>query len=178
MFLEVIVFSFLVALLRGGRLKQDLGLKWMWLAPFAFVIQLVNRMMPPVFHLPINALSYACLLYFSWLNLRNQGIRFILIGMLLNGLVILANGGRIPVDLEAAQKIGVDVGDFQSQIMAKHEPLRPGSYLAFLGDVIPVKYPIARMISLGDIFAVCGAFLLVQDVMGKPIRVWRSEEST
>lgn len=178
MFLETILLSFAVAWLRGGRLKADLGIKAMWIAPVAFTIQVVNRFLPPWIHALLTAISYIMMLYFAWLNLRNQGIRFILIGMVLNVLVIAANGGRIPVDLETARAIGVGVEEFETSVLAKHTPLTSESYLPFLGDVIPLKYPFARIISVGDIFAIIGAFLLIQDIMGKPIRVWRSEETS
>ena len=94
-----------------------------------------------------------------------------------NVVVILANGGRIPVDLETARQVGVDVEALVNQVQAKHAPLTEDSYLPFLGDVIPVKYPFARIISVGDIFALIGAFLLIQDLMGKSIKIWRSEEA-
>lgn len=177
MFLEAVVLGFLFAWLRGGRLKENLEIRGMWLAPVAFGLQLVNRLLPPGTHLYITILSYLLLLYLAWLNLDNQGVRFILIGMILNVVVIAANGGRIPVDLETAQGVGVDVEALVNQVQAKHMPLTAESRLAFLGDVIPVKYPFARIISVGDIFALIGAFLLIQDLMGKPIKIWRSEEA-
>lgn len=177
MFLEAILLSFAVAWFRGGRLKDDFGLKGMWMAPVAFALQLLNRVLPPGIHLLLTVISYGFLLYFSWLNIKNQGIRFILIGMVLNVLVIFVNQGRIPVDIETARSIGVGVEEFETQVMAKHAPLTSESYLPFLGDVIPVRYPFKRMISIGDVFALIGAFLLIQDLMGKPIRVLRSEEA-
>lgn len=177
MFLEAVLLGFVVAWVRGGRPKENLGIRGMWLAPAAFGLQLVNRFLPPSVHLYITVVSYLLLLYLAWLNLENQGVRFILIGMILNVMVILANGGRIPVDLETARQVGVDVEALVNQVQAKHAPLTMDSRLAFLGDVIPVKYPFARIISVGDIFALIGAFLLIQDLMGKSIKIWRSEEA-
>lgn len=175
MFLEVVLLSFVLAWLRGGSLKEDLGLRMMWLAPVAYALQVINRSLVPDLHLVVTAVSYGLLLYFAWVNIENQGVRFILIGVLLNVVVILANGGRIPVDIEAARAVGVDVDELSRRVLAKHAPLISDSRLPFLGDVIPVPFPIARIISLGDIFAVCGSFLLVQDLMGKRITVLRSE---
>ncbi|HEY3365783.1 MAG TPA: DUF5317 domain-containing protein [Symbiobacteriaceae bacterium] len=177
MFLEMTALSFVVAWLRGGRLKADFGLKQMWLAPVAYLLQVVNYLVvPPVLNIPVTALSYLLLFYFAWLNLENQGVRLILIGMLLNAVVIAANGGRLPVDIDTGSRIGVDVQELVGSVSAKHAPLNDQSRLKFLGDVVPVPFPKPRMISVGDIFALMGTFFLVQDLMGKTIVLMKSEE--
>lgn len=177
MFLEVVALSFVIALLRGGRLKQDPGLKYMWLAPAAYLLQLANFFaLPSQLNIPVTAVSYLMLLYFAWRNLDNQGVRLILVGMLLNIIVIAANGGRMPVDVEAGRRIGVEVQALVNGQVAKHEALNAMSRLKFLGDVVPVPFPFPRMISTGDIFALVGAFLLVQDLMGKTIVILKPGE--
>jgi hypothetical protein len=177
MFLETIVFGFAVAWLRGGRLKDDFGLHHMWLAPVAFMLQVFNRMVVPTsVQIPVTMLSYALLFYFAWINFRSPGIPLVGVGMLLNVLVIAANGGRMPVALDTARGLGIDVSDFAHGVVAKHMALTAASRLQFLGDVIPMPWPIARVISVGDIFAVIGAFLIVQEIMGKPLSSLRSDK--
>ncbi|MGE5672974.1 MAG: DUF5317 domain-containing protein [Mycobacterium leprae] len=176
LFLEVSVLSFLIAFLRGGRLKPDPELRQMWVAPVSFVLQEVNYFwVPSYLNVPVTVIAYGLLFYFAWVNMENQGVRFILIGMLLNAVVIMSNGGRIPVDLSVASRIGVDVEQLVHGVAAKHAALTSASHLKFLGDVIPVRYPVPRIISVGDIFAFIGTFLLVQDLMGKRITI-RPEE--
>jgi hypothetical protein len=177
MFLETVAFSFAVAWIRGGRLKDDFGLRYIWLAPVAFMLQVLNRVVVPTsVQMPVTMISYALLLYFAWVNIRNMGVRLIGVGMLLNVLVIAANGGRMPVQLGTARRLGIDVSGFANGILAKHMVLTASSRLPFLGDVIPMPWPIARVISLGDIFAVIGAFLIVQVIMGKPLYSLRSDK--
>jgi hypothetical protein len=182
MFLEAIVLAFLVAFLRGGRLREDFGgLRYMWLAPVAFVVQRVSAYtLGPGIVLPVlTVMTYGMLLYFAYANLNNQGVRLLLIGMVLNGVVILANGGYIPVDMAAARQYGVPgIEDLDTGPHAKHVPLAADSKLKFLGDVIPLPSPpflIPRIISIGDLFAVAGMFFLVQHLMGRPIALLRSE---
>jgi hypothetical protein len=179
MFLEGVLISFVVALVRGGRLRDDFGgLRKMWLAPVAFGLQVLNNLVVPSgIQVPITVISYGLLLYFAWLNLKSLGVRLILIGMLLNILVIAVNGGRIPVDLDAARRLGIDVGELATGTMAKHQAMTDTSPLNFLGDVIPLSFPFKRVISVGDIFAVLGVFLLVQDIMGKGLKILRPDKA-
>lgn len=178
MLLDAVVIGFVVAWLRGGRLRDDYGgLRLMWIAPAAFVMQAfsVFVLSPGLLQPVITIASYALLLYFAYANIGNQGVRLILIGILLNVIVIAANGGYIPVDMERARSVGVaGIESLAGGPLAKHAPMTGESRLTFLGDVIPLPSPpflFARVISIGDIFAVIGTFFLIQHLMGKPIKL-------
>lgn len=173
MFIEVVVLAFVVAWIRGGRLKTDIGIRHMWLAPVAYAIQLINMfLLPPSVQEIFTIISYVLLFFLAWVNLDRLGIRVMLAGTILNVLVLAVNGMRMPVDLEKAQRLGINVDALTGGMVAKHQALSAASHLPFLGDVVPVPYPLPRLISIGDVFIIAGAFLLIQDIMGKPVRLW------
>lgn len=96
-------------------------------------------------------IQYGLMLAFLFLNRRNQGFGLVMAGTVLNGLVILANGGKMP--------IGPAVNRFGEAALVKisrapHYFLAKGSEpLLFLGDCIPLAF---YMISAGDLFIGAG----------------------
>lgn len=180
----LVILSFLVAFLRGGRLRENLGLRHMWTAPVAYGLQVgaYALLSPGLASNVVVILSYLLLLYFGWSNLESQGVRMLLIGMVLNATVIFANGGYIPVDVVTASSIGVPQADALAHgPIAKHTAMTSTSKLKFLGDVIPVPsppLPSPRIISIGDIFALIGMVVLIQEMMGVRVMFLRSEGSS
>lgn len=168
----VLAIGIVVALLRGAKLRiEDVGLRAMWVAPVALGLQLVSFLRPGSFvNTALMVVSYILLLYGLIRNHHLQSLRLILLGVILNALVIVSNGGRMPVDLEAARVANVDVSSLQAGTDAKHLEIGPGTRLGFLGDVIPLPV-LDRVISVGDIAILLGIFLLVQDLMGKKLEI-------
>jgi hypothetical protein len=124
LFLGVVVLSFLVAWLRGGRLKEDLNLRLMWLAPAALILQTASKYFFPMsIQGAATVLSYAMLIAFALTNMGNLGVRLIFIGMLLNALVIAANLGHMPVHLDMARSLGIGVKQIESGPWGKHQAL-------------------------------------------------------
>ncbi|MGH2807567.1 MAG: DUF5317 domain-containing protein [Actinomycetota bacterium] len=96
----------------------------------------------------VNALVAA----FIYQNRRLPGIWVLAGGLLLNTLVIAANGG-MPMAQTAANIAGF--GDDLDQIDVEHELMTPATRLKALGDVIPV--PRAQLVvSLGDVLLALG----------------------
>ncbi|MCG5027033.1 DUF5317 domain-containing protein, partial [Anoxybacillus flavithermus] len=58
----------------------------------------------------------------------------------------------------------------------KHTVLTEQTVLPFLSDIIYMPSIIPRVISIGDIFIMLGAFLLVQRLMNKPISLLQLRE--
>ncbi|MCC3377336.1 DUF5317 domain-containing protein [Cohnella sp. REN36] len=111
-------------------------------------------------------------LYVLWLNRAEKGIWIIFIGVAMNFLVMLVNGGRMPVSLEAASAV---LDPVYTQMLkdgvgaAKHYALDDSTRLSFLGDIIPIAppYPRTQVISIGDVVMNIGIFLYLQSVMLK-----------
>lgn len=109
-------------------------------------------------------------------NLHIPGLKIVLIGAALNALVIFANGGYMPSPESALRESGRydHVVQEQADIDAgKRIPHTNSTItdddtrLEYLGDIIaiPEGYPLANVISIGDIFIALGAAITVYRVM-------------
>ena len=91
---------------------------------------------------------------FLFENRMISGVRLTLIGLLLNIVVIVANG-RMPVSGQAVQSMSladVPLSDL------RHGIADSGSFLSFLGDVIPAG---GGVFSIGDILMAVGLFVFL-----------------
>jgi hypothetical protein len=104
-----IVAGLLVGLFRGGHLSAigEARLRLLWIAPLALVAQVVlvravgARI--PWWVLPVQGAAYGLLLVFVLANRSVLGVSVIGVGLLLNAIVILANGGLMPQAPETAR---------------------------------------------------------------------------
>jgi hypothetical protein len=176
MVFDGIIISFIVGLFRKGNLRafSQLNLKWGWVFPLLLIVQLT------VFTLQnhseflgqlsgsIYILVYIIGLLFLFLNRKNPGFILIFIGVFLNFLVMVVNGGRMPVSVESAAVLDPSYMEaLKESLYAKHTMLTSTTYLGFLGDVIPISdpYPRTQIISIGDIIMNIGIFLFIQYIM-------------
>lgn len=103
----------------------------------------------------------ACLLVLMTRNRRVEGVPLIAAGLLLNAVVIGANGA-MPVSLYAQSRAGVSTTTLVEGNSPRHEVAGPETRLRRLGDVIPVALPLRpETVSPGDILIVAGAGLLI-----------------
>jgi len=173
MLLDIVIISIIIGLIRKGTLKGELKLNYAWIVPLAFLVQVLGTWLLPQFLKPLAVIaSYLGLLIFAGLNFRKQYIKFIALGIFLNFLVITLNGGMMPVDLDAAVSVGYDVTPLETGTVFKQQALTASTVLGFFGDIIPLKYPIPRVISIGDVSIFLGVFLLLQDFMGRPLNIF------
>ncbi len=180
----------LLGYLRGGRLANlaRLELRGTGLVLAALVIQLLIFPLPlPGREGPLLALSkgataalhlasYALLAAFVALNRKERGLLLMGLGMLLNVVVIAANGGYMPTypellaaagRLEAAQKLKA-MGTYANNVCINCEGV--SARLTFLGDVfyVPAGVPFANVFSLGDVLLAVGLIALLQAKMRGP----------
>jgi len=103
--------------------------------------------------------TYALLMLAFAANIRLVAFWPALLGAAMNGLVIFANGGHMPVDLSALERAGL--GHYRPFIEGArdslHIPMGPDTALRFLGDWIAIP---GRVISPGDILLALSMFLL------------------
>jgi hypothetical protein len=113
---------------------------------------------------------YVAGLYMLWLNRKEKGFWWIFAGVALNFIVMLVNGGKMPVSVEATASV-VDPAYAQMLIngtaFSKHIALNDSTILPFLGDIIPLTspYPRSQVISVGDVVMNFGIFVYLQNVM-------------
>jgi len=182
MLLEVMLISLMIGILRGGRLTglADLPFKKAGLAIAAFLIQYIlvffgergsNLFLNSGVYLHI--FSYLLLLVAIWYSRSIRGMKTIGAGVLVNFIVILSNGGRMPVSVDALSKTGLDdmLPLLKSKAYAIHTILVPSSRLKFLSDIIPLPppYPSPRVLNIGDIIMAIGVFILIQHGMRRNI---------
>lgn len=173
MVVEGIILGLIVGLIRGGLRQAWTGLARMrlrawWIFPLLVVFQLLVYLglqrtdwvsgASAVFFMAI----YAALIVFLWINRGQAGFKLLLAGVCMNFLVMLANGGRMPVSLEMAELANPGAVSMleQETTLTKHMALTESTRLPLLGDVIPVTapYPIPQVVSLGDLVMNAGMF--------------------
>lgn len=112
----------------------------------------------------ILPISLGLLVLFAWFNRHIQGFGLLGLGLLLNLLVIAANGGLMPISPEtlaivhgplSQQAIDVRVSGTKSIVLPVEE-----TRLEWLADrfTVPDQLPIQFAYSLGDVFLAIGAF--------------------
>ncbi|MFC4769491.1 DUF5317 domain-containing protein [Effusibacillus consociatus] len=175
MFLDFILFSFIVAFLRGGRVREIPIFQKLYFLAASILLQLTSVFLHQWASVLVS-IAYLCVLLFFVSNRENEDIRIFLIGWLMNAVVIWANWGRMPVDLDQARKTGLPLDRLIQGTDYKHSILTDSTHLPFLADIIYMPFPIPRVISIGDIFIMLGAFLLIQRLMNKPISLIQLRE--
>lgn len=175
MLLDVIFISFLVALLRGGRIKELPRFNKVYLLLVTIALQVCAVFFPMQGGIFIS-IAYVFILAFLMYNREFEDMRIFLVGWFLNAIAIWTNGGKMPIDLEQARKLPYDLEPVINGTNFKHNVLTESSNFPFLTDVIYMPFIIPRVISIGDIFIMLGAFLLVQRLMNKPISLIQLRE--
>lgn len=166
-----------IAVLRGGRLGNlaEIELRWWYLLVLGFVLQGVTEFFPDDASwsrpagVSLVLFSYLPILATIAANRAKPGMWLVGIGILMNFTVIAANLG-MPVLTEAAQ---IAAGTNASIIVSdyKHVTLDAGSRLAFLADVIPLRFlGQGNVLSLGDVFLAVGLGRFLEAELRRPVR--------
>lgn len=120
-----------------------------------------------------NVISYLLLFVGLALNHRQWAFRVVALGVLLNFVVIAANGGSMPVDRDLAVRSGnlamvelLDSGHYFT-----HAPVTAHTRLRFLADVFPLPLLVPRPKfyspgSVGDVLITLGACWLILSATG------------
>jgi len=123
-------------------------------------------------------LAYMCsllmLLAFLGLNWKVAGVPVLLAGLLLNLVVIGANGGRMPANPQALIATGqADRAELlvQEGAAANVVLMSDKTHLNLLGDyiVLPFLGSLGSAYSVGDLVALAGEALLVYGMVRKPV---------
>jgi uncharacterized membrane protein YciS (DUF1049 family) len=168
-----IVVSLIVAFLRGGSLLRlgQLHIRHAYLILLGLALQLfVFSSLGAGWERWIGYFypaSLALLLLAVALNRDLPGTRLLGLGLFLNFLVVAANGGLMPISVEAARQAGLFDVIAALQATGRHRHVAfmdEGTKLWFLGDTIVLGYPLpsASVFSPGDILVVLGAFIFLQ----------------
>jgi MFS family permease len=187
-----ILLGLLLGLLSGGRLRNlaVIQLRWTWLILAALILRFateagLNAHIAAVemLRLLLLAAAYGLLLAALWTNRTYPGLSLAFLGILANAIVIVVNGGFMPiwdVSLEAAGLTPADVNRAFHEIVSVDTREFLGRAL-ILGDVIPLPIPfepLRNVSSLGDVFLSLGlAFFLFAGVVRVPTSAEEAEDA-
>lgn len=182
MLVEAICIPLVLGKLRGGKFKNILNIevKLWWLITVAGLIEFIAswirmRELGSVWQIIdanifwIHFITYSLLIIVLFLNRFQKGFILLLIGTLLNFAVIMANDGRMPVEIDSVQHLmsAEIVEALESGSDLTHTELTASTRLKILGDIIhlPKPYPFPKSLSVGDLFIIAGLFILIQQLM-------------
>ncbi|WP_409252093.1 DUF5317 domain-containing protein [Bacillus sp. SCS-153A] len=172
MFIDSIVIGIIIALILGGSFQGllSISLKHPWIIAASFLVQFSSIFFLSEHLLWAVIISNMGLLLFCFFNRKFPGFKYMVIGILLNVAVMVANGGRMPVDIDAARILSPqDVPALLAGTYGKHTALTDQTHLNFLGDIFFLQhpYPHQTIISLGDIVFSLGVILFFYAAMVK-----------
>lgn len=170
-----VMLGILIALVSGGSLSRlaTVPFKHGWLAFLAVGLQVVavythsiQGMAPILF-----SLSYAILIGLVWINRKLAGMPIVGLGLGLNTLVTVVNGGYMPVTKEAIWRAGLTHLTYELEtgarilgakdIILSHSETR----LWFLSDIFVLRGPLPTVFSIGDILLALGVLVFFYRAM-------------
>jgi MFS family permease len=201
MLIGSLVLGLVLALLAGGRLDnlanvrlRLVGLLFLGLA-LRYATQAAieaGNATADAYRLPLFAAGFVILLAGLWVNRDQPGLSLAFVGILLNAVAVLTNGGFMPVWQPSILAAGLP-GDFTASTFHKivELPTTAGSEILGglgatfltqagpLGDVIPIPVPFLRNVaSIGDVFLAAGlAFFLFATTVRTPAETRRASEA-
>lgn len=116
----------------------------------------------------IHFISYFIVFIGIYKNREKKSLWLIFAGTLLNFICIMANGGQMPISLDAIKVAGLVSKDATTTTLdLTHKLLSDSTNLKFLSDIIPLPkpYPNAKVFSIGDLILAVGVFLFLQEAM-------------
>ncbi len=157
-----------IRLRRLGLLALALGLRVGTELLLGADVAIVDTLRVPLF-----ATAFGLLLVALWANRGYPGMSLAFVGILSNTIVILVNGGYMPIWEPALVAAGMTPADVTSAIHYVLPPPLDANFLLHLGplaDVIPIPLPLVENVaSIGDAFLTFGlAFFLFAAVVRVP----------
>ena len=177
-----VLVAVVVGFIRGGNLRRlaDLPLRWGWVAIAAFGLQVYLIYFPEPLNqglgsprVAILIFSYLLIFAVAWQNRTLPGIWLVGIGYTANFLVMILNGGYMPITMQALEQIGHSHKALGTEpgarVLGTKDIVLPRESTVgwWLSDifVLPRPFPIPSVFSLGDTLIAAGTFWLVQSAM-------------
>ncbi|NJD27551.1 MAG: MFS transporter [Chloroflexi bacterium] len=167
-----------LGLLAGGRLDNlaSVRLRLVQLLFLGLILRFATQVAieagidpAEALRLPLFASGFALLLIGLWVNREQPGLPLAFVGILMNAVAVVTNGGAMPVWAPSIEAAGlgneVFATPFHRIVGLAAEGGISGDFLALagpLGDIIPIPIPFLRNVaSIGDLFLAAGlAFFL------------------
>ncbi len=186
-----ILLGLLLGLLAGGRLGNlaNIQLRWTWLLVAAVIVRFSTEALLGAgvgfvqdLRLPLLAAGFAILLVALWVNRGYPGLSLAFLGILSNAVVIVINGGYMPIWQTSLTAAGFTPDDVTSalHVIVQGDAASFLTRALILGDVIPVPVPLIQNVaSLGDLFLSLGlSFFLFAGLVRVPTPLEEQEEAS
>jgi MFS family permease len=177
-----ILLGLIAGLLAGGSIANlaSIRLRWVALLLVAVIVRFLTELglearidTVQALRLPLFGLAFGVLLVGLWVNRSHAGLTLAFIGILLNTIAILANGGYMPIWKLSFIAAGFDpntvFSPFSFHRMLDNTTLNADFLLRAgpLGDILPIPIPVIRNVaSIGDVFLSAGlGFFLFASVL-------------
>lgn len=174
-YLYTLISGAILGVFLGGKLANflDFRINKPLLIIVSFILQIFGRILglkgyefAVKFGVIILIVSYILLFAGLWVNRKYIGLWVVGLGVALNTLVIMVNGGKMPVSRAAAIQVNVpsmlDLLDKGMDI--KHSIINAVTRLPFLADIIYVPKWLAgygaEVVGIGDLVVLVGMFVL------------------
>jgi hypothetical protein len=170
LFLVVIVIAIIIGCILKGNPKNidPSEIKAIYLVFVSFLIEAIMITLIRKGYLVrgtvtyiVNLIMYIVLFLFIYKNRYNKWLLLMGTGFLLNALAIFFNGGAMPVSSNIINQLGMTQNVSAEGL---YVIINANTRLAFLGDIIPLKYPRSYAVSIGDIVEVIAiaAFIITE----------------
>jgi len=180
--LSGIAIGLVLGLLVGGRIANlgSVRLRWVPLLVVALILRFGTELLltngndvADALRVPLLTTSFVLLLVALWINRSYPGLSLAFVGILFNAVVIVVNGGYMPIWEPSLIAAGFTTADVSTTIHTVLPATLDASFLLHLGplaDVIPIPLPlIENVASVGDVFLMFGlAFFLFASVVRAP----------
>lgn len=174
MYLEAVVLGLIVGVIRNGRLANffDVKFKGWFLSIFAFVLFLSPYLLLAlnISHETLQIFPFAAMAVIAIIALMNfekMGMKILLLGLVLNLLIMGMSDFKMPIDAVKMSDLGYAsfIESMNNGDVVNYVALDDAHGLGvFLGKVIalPKAYPLAKMISIGDVIISLGIAFIIQ----------------
>ena len=151
----------------------DVELRIAGILPVALAIQLIaifaDLGSDDLFRRILFIASYLLLIVFVFANVRRPSVALFGVGVLLNFLPIITNGGLMPITPETLQKTGEVPEDARIGEWVKDTKdvllERDDVHLYFFSDRLTSDLSPSRAFSIGDVVLIVGAVVLLLDLL-------------
>lgn len=160
----VLIATLIVPHGRNGLVRLS-RIKWQggWYAIGAAAIQL-GSIATQTYHVVVVGVTVLLIGRFCWMNRHRRGVALIALGIGLNSLAMSANGGTMPVDPQALQRLAPASDPARVTFrLSKGEVADASDPLLWLGDRWTLPGPLAPVAlwSIGDAWLLAGVAVVL-----------------
>lgn len=179
MHLEIIAAGVIMGFILGGKLRNlgQIPIKGIWafvlLGGISLTIMLIKTQERQIILQVLIMISYVVMAYLLLINRGLAGVKTMMCGLVLNLLVMAANGGRMPVSQWAIGILsgtGEQLNALYYGTASRHVLMTDSTNLKVLGDIIPVPIPYLpnTILSIGDIILYGGIiYFIIKGMKGQ-----------